>query len=510
MINNLINSFFVFSSFRYVIHIHNSGIIKNKIKKGPLKAEKSINFSAFPLIITRSYSIFDKIVDQNKFQLNCGENNIYFGYTFLLKYWANTYNEYFLTKSEFFIGLELKEFINSLGFDLVGNEYYDYNYPNYIYLSYLKNFPVFSYYEKDEFGDIDYNKEKYQLLGGLDMLTIYCQLMRERPEFINIFIYYFFVGSGEPKTLNMNIFFSELQQIYNFLILTIKIKYMLLVNYPEKYLLHLEFNQLITKLSTFLVNENFIHDKNELTFQQGTILYLVWIISNFYVSIEELFTNISEFITSFENILKKVLPQFLFSTFLKYIYKSIPFVIVLFLKINLGIAWAGIFLIGYLIFRIINIIGLFLLYVWRAIKIKRFSKSSFDNKVIRLLNILYIPVKVAKGVFLLIILWCLFKNHMEIFFLMPILYQIINYINLKLSIIIKNFYWDSWIGWLNYNLDPHSSGGWEPFKERILFAYRNEADGLKYTIQYEKKLIKHFSFLPVKIGKILLGEKFTK
>jgi len=120
MINNLINSFFVFSSFRYVIHIHNSGIIKNKIKNGPLKVEKSINFSAFPLIISRSYSIFDKIVDQNKFQLNFGESNFYFGYTSLLEYWASTYNRYFLTETDFYNSLELKEFINSLGFELYG------------------------------------------------------------------------------------------------------------------------------------------------------------------------------------------------------------------------------------------------------------------------------------------------------------------------------------------------------------------------------------------------------
>jgi len=74
------------------------------------------------------------------------------------------------------------------------------------------------------------------------MLTIYCQLMMERPEFINVFLYYFFVRSGEVKTLDMKIFFSELQQVYKFLIISTKIKFMLLVDSPEKYLLHLEFN----------------------------------------------------------------------------------------------------------------------------------------------------------------------------------------------------------------------------------------------------------------------------
>jgi len=134
---------------------------------------------------------------------------------------------------------------------------------------------------------------------------------------------------------------------------------------------------------------------------------------------EELFSSFNELIIpKLENVVNKILPKFLFSPFLKSIYKSIPFVVLLFLKINLGIAWAGIFLLGYLIFRIINIIGLFLLYIWRAIKNKYYD--NFNNKVMRILNVLYIPVKVAKAVILLIILGIQFKNHIELFFLLPI------------------------------------------------------------------------------------------
>ena len=465
-----------------------------------------------PLIRIRNICIFDKVFivnnDSDFLQLNYKDNNFFSGSICHLIEWGNTYNSYFVNKKVFYDSLELKEILQSFGFELIPNKFffYNHNHPDFVLIQTYINFPAYIFYEKDEFGMIDYDREKTQLLGGFDSLPLYYQLIRERPEFRNIFIYHFFVGSKEPKTLDMKIFFDSLKEIYDFLILTIKIKFMHLVHDPSVIGSQTAFNEIIIKLSTFLILNNFINKKNELSFKESLILYNIWIIFTLTSCVKELLAYFSDFLAPLEPILSRIFPKFLFSFYFKSIYKVIPFVFLLYMKINLDITWAGFIILGYFILRIINLIALFLLYIIKAIKFK----TPYNKLDPFLLNVLYIPVKVIKTLMLLILLWWLFKNQMELFFILPIVYQNINYLFLKLQIWVKDFYYDSFIGWLNYNLDPHRPGRWESFKTRISFSYRDYNDELRQTIRYEKKLIKSFSWLPLPLGKFLLGEKFKK
>lgn len=74
---------------------------------------------------------------------------------------------------------------------------------------------------------------------------------------------------------------------------------------------------------------------------------------------------------------------------------------------------------------------------------------------------------------------------------------------MKLSIFIKKILFKYINRWLDYNLDPHNVGGWESFKNYMKMSYNSE---LFLTQNYEKKLIKTFSFLPLKVGKLFFAK----
>jgi len=100
------------------------------------------------------------------------------------------------------------------------------------------------------------------------------------------------------------------------------------------------------------------------------------------------------------------MPEFLLKPFFINIYKVLPFCICLFLSINLKMHLIGLCIIVYILFKIIHLIFMYILYIWKSFRIKKWYSSRF----LRLFNIFYLPLKVIKSFIIIYIVYSLINS----------------------------------------------------------------------------------------------------
>jgi len=148
-----------------------------------------------------------------------------------------------------------------------------------------------------------------------------------------------------------------------------------------------------------------------------------------------------------------------------------------------------------------HLIFMFSLYIWKSFHIT----ATWDYPwFLRLVNIFYLPVKIGKSFIIIYLVYSLISS-VKVLFILPIIFQIINFVLNKFYLFLKSYYDKTIIGWLLKNFTI-STIGWESFHDYMKLSLQD------YSIKYRQEQLQNniknsFTWLPINIRKLIYGNQ---